>query len=532
DIVVLYAGGVFNLYRYKKYTDVRLVFSPEFAVAFYGGDPDNFTYPRYCLDISFFRVYENNQPARIEHYLSWNPRGIAEGDPVFVSGNPGSTGRQLTLAQMTFLRDLRYPWVIKMLGARLGVLRAFAAQGTEEERISRDTILSYSNSLKAITGYQSGLTNPELMARKQAAEQELRREIAADAAKQEKFGSLWDKLAEAQNNYATFHHAYHLLEGGAGLTQVRLFALARNLVRLPAETARLNEKRLREYRDSNLDSLKQELFSEAPVYDSLEKVMLTQLLTEIRDGLGADDRLVKEILKGRTPAQAAAAYVEGSSLKSVAGRKSLAEGGQAALEASPDTMIALARLVDDKARELRQRIENEVQAVERQNGSLLAEALFASRGTSVYPEATFTLRLSVGAAKGYVEDGLPRRWYTTFHGMYEREAGIDPYKLPARWLAAKKKLNLDTRFNFVSTNDIIGGNSGSPVVNRNGEFVGIIFDGNIQSLPNRFLYTDDVARAVSVHAAGIVEALRKVYGAGPLVNELKLVKPGARAAGR
>ncbi len=532
DIVVLYAGGVFNLYRYKKYTDVRLVFSPEFAVAFYGGDPDNFTYPRYCLDVSFFRVYENNRPARIEHFLSWNTQGLGEGDPVFVSGNPGSTGRQSTVAQMVFLRDVRYPWVIKMLQGRLGVLRAFAAQGAEEERISRDTILSYSNSLKAITGYQSGLTNREMVARKQADEQQLRQEIARDPGQQEKFGGLWDRLAEAQNNFVAFHDAFHLLEGGAGLSQVRLFALARGLVRLAAESARPNERRLREFRDSNLDSLKQDLFSEAPVHDSLEKVMLTQLLTEIRDGLGADDALVKEILKGRTPANAAAAYVDGSTLKSAAARKVLAEGGQTAIDASADPMIALARLVDARAREVRHRAETEVQALERQNGALLAEALFATRGTSVYPEATFTLRLSVGAAKGYVEDGLPRRWYTTFHGMFEREAGIDPYKLPARWLAAKKKLNLDTPLNFVSTDDIIGGNSGSPAVNRKGEFVGIIFDGNIQSLPNRFLYTEEVARAVSVHAAGIVEALRKVYGAGPLVHELKLVKSGGKAAGR
>jgi len=520
DVVVLYEGGVFNLYRYKKYTDIRLVFSPEVDIAFFGGDPDNFTYPRYDLDVSFFRVYEHGAPAKTAHYLRWNPRGIREGDVVFVSGNPGSTGRQLTLAQLEFLRDVHYPARLRALEDRLAALRAYAARGSEEARIARDTVFSYENSVKAYTGYLSGLTDPALMARKERAEESLRNKIASDAALQETYRGVWKALAKAQEAYAGFYPAYQLLESSFGLKQAPLFDKARLLVRWPVETAKPNEKRLREFRDSNLDSLKQDLFSEAPIYPSYEIMMLAQLLEEVRAALGADDPLVTKILAGRTPEAAAAAYVEGSKLASVAERKALADGGQAAIGASDDTMIGLATLVDEWARAARKRYEDEVQAVERQNGSLLAQALFALEGTETYPEATFTLRLSFGAVKGYAENGLPRRWYTTFHGLYEREAGIEPYKLPARWLEKKSALNLDTPFNFVSTNDIIGGNSGSPVINKDGEFVGIIFDGNIQQLPNRFLYTDEVARSVSVHAAAIVEALRMVYGAETLVREL------------
>ena len=524
DVIELYAGGVYNLYRYKKYTDVRLVFAPESAVAFYGGDPDNFTYPRHCLDISFFRVYENDRPARTENFLAWNTRGLQEGDPVFVSGNPGSTGRQLTLAQLQFLRDVRYPWLLKGLKARLKALADYSARGAEEARIAQDTMLSYSNSFKAITGYQSGLTDAELMARKETEEMEFRKRLGADSTKRKKYDGAFEALAKAQKNYAGFHNAYNLLESSFGLKQSRLYDLALTLARLVEESAKPNEKRLREYRDSNLESLKQDLFSEAPLYESFEKTMLAQLLAELRDSLGASDPLVEKVLAGRTPTEAAAAYVGGSGLLQVEARRALAEGGAEAIAASKDTMVQLARLVDPAARKLRKRYEDEFQAVERQNGALLAEGRFATQGTTTYPEATFTLRLSVGKVQGYFEDGLPRRWYTTFMGLYEREAGQVPYLLPRRWLEKKRALRLDTPYNFVSTNDIIGGNSGSPVVNRRGEFVGIIFDGNIQQLPNRFLYSDAVGRSVSVHAAGIVEALKEIYGARRLVRELKLSK--------
>src|SRR6267378_2643812 len=491
DVVTLFEGGVFDLYRYKKYTDVRLVFAPEADIAFYGGDPDNFTYPRYDVDIAFFHVYESNKPSRVDHYLTWNPNGIAEGDVIFVSGNPGSTSRQETLAQLEFARDVQQPEILRALRARLALLRQFAARGPEQARIARDEIFSYENSIKAYAGLQAGLLDPSFMARRAAAEKK----------------------------YAGFYVEHRLF--GFRLLQSKLFAFARDLTRLPVELAKPNEQRLREYRDSNLDSLKQELFSEAPVYAALDTILLAQGFTEMRDTLGPEDPTVKQVLAGRAPADAAEAYVKGSKLASVAERKRLFEGGQKAVESSTDTMIALARLVDARSRELRRRHEDEVQAVERSSGTLLARALFAVRGKDTYPEATFTLRLSFGAVKGYVDEGRPRRWYTTFYGLYENSVGIPPYKLPQRWLDKKAALNLDTPFNFVSTPDITGGNSGSPVINRNGELVGIVFDGNLQQIPNDFLYTDEQARTVAVHAAGILEALRKVYAADAVLRELR-----------
>ncbi|HXE74085.1 MAG TPA: S46 family peptidase [Candidatus Xenobia bacterium] len=527
DIVTLYEGGAFHLYRYKKYTDVRLVFAPEAEVAAYGGDPDNFNYPRYCLDIAFFRVYENDKPARIEHYLTWNSNGVKEGDVIFVSGNPGSTGRQLTMAQLEFLRDTAYPWRIALFKSRLKALYDFSGQNAENARVARDVILSYENSLKATTGYQGGLLDADLMAKKAAAEKVMRQQVAADAALAKEYGGVWDSLAEAEKAYAGFYREYQLVEAPIGLRQSELFARARHLVRMPVEKAKPNPTRLREYRDSNLASLEQGLFSTATIYPSLETVILGQVFAEMARDLGADHPLVKQILGGETPEQAAARYVAGTKLGDVAERRRLAEGGASAVEASNDAMIQLARLVDPAARILRKRYEDEVEAVERRNGSQLAKLLFALRGTTQYPEATFTLRLSYGAVKGYNDAGRPRRWYTTFQGLYELEAGQPPYRLPKRWLDRKRLLKLDTPYNWVNTADIIGGNSGSPVVNRQGELVGIIFDGNIQQLPNRFLYTDEVARSVAVHAAGIVEALRKIYGAQALVRELRMARPAA-----
>jgi len=529
DVITLYEGGAFNLYRYKKYTDVRLVFAPEAEIAAYGGDPDNFNYPRYCLDISFFRVYEKDKPARIEHFLTWNPNGVREGDVIFVSGNPGSTGRQLTLAQLEFLRDTAYPWRIALFKSRLKALYDFSAQNAENARVARDVILSYENSLKATTGYQGGLLDADLMAKKAAAEKALRMEVeTSKSALAEDYGDIWDSLAQAEKVYAGFYREYQLVEAPIGLRQSELFARARHLVRMPVEKAKPNATRLREYRDSNLESLEQSLFSTATIYGSLDTVILGRVFAEMVERLGADHSLVKQILAGETPEQAAARYVAGSKLGDVAERRKLAEGGASAVEVSNDTMIQLARLVDPAARSLRKRFEDEVEATERQNGSLLAKLLFRLKGTRQYPEATFTLRLSFGAVKGYNDAGRPRRWYTTFLGLYELEAGAPPYRLPKRWLDRKALLKLDTPYNSVNTADIIGGNSGSPVVNRNGELVGIIFDGNIQQLPNRFLYTDQVARSVAVHAAGIVEALQKIYGAQGLVRELHIA--GARPA--
>ena len=520
DVVILYEGGVFNLYRYKKYTDVRLVFAPEAEVAFYGGDPDNFTYPRYDLDVAFFHVYENNQPVKAADYLVWNTADLKEKDLVFVSGNPGSTDRQKAMAQLQFLRDVQIPVVIQFIQARLKLLRDFTARGPEQARVARDTILSYENSLKVYVYQLAALRDPEFFAKRAAVENSLRDAVAADPKLQQEFGNAWSAISAAEKTYSDFYSEYSGFR--VGLPQSRLYALAAQLVRLSAELAKPNAERLREYRDSNLDSLKQDLFSEAPIYPDLEALQLAQAFTEISAALGSDSPLLQQILAGRTPSQAAADCVKGTKLSSVAERKRLFEGGKSAVDSSTDPMIQLARLADPHYRQLRTRFENEIQAVERANGTLLAKALFAVKGTSVYPEATFTLRLSFGAVRGYMDEGRPRRWYTTLAGAYELNAGIAPYNLPWRWLDNKKNVNLDTPYNFVSTPDITGGNSGSPILNQKGELVGIVFDGNIQSIANDFLYSDEQVRTVSVHAAGIVEALRKIYGADAVVRELKL----------
>ncbi len=520
DVVTLYEGGIFNLYRYKKYTDVRLVFAPEADIAFFGGDPDNFTFPRYDLDVSFFRVYEKEKPAPVEHFLKWSAAGPKEGDVTFVSGHPGSTGRLLTMSQLEFLRDVSYPIRLDWLRRRLATLRDYTTQGPEAARIARDTIFSYENSFKALTGYQSGLLDARLMSKRAEMERELRGKVVADPKMEKDYGGVWESLAQAQRTYADFFRRHQLLEQTVGLRQSKLFQIARHLVRMPVEKGKPNADRLREYRDSNLASIEDDLFSPAPVYPQLETALLAEILGETQEALGANHPVMKQVLGGEMPFQAAERYVKASKLADVAVRRRVAQDGSAG-GAQDDSMLRLARLVDAEARAQRKRYEDQVEGLERKNGSLMAKALFATKGTSIFPEATFTLRLSFGTAKGYTEGGKPVPFATTFQGLYERATGVHPYKLPARWVERKPRLNLATPFNFVSTDDIIGGNSGSPVVNRHGELVGIIFDGNIESLPNRFLYTDAVARSVSVHSAGILEALDKVYDAKALVNELR-----------
>ena len=527
NVITLYNGGQYHLYRYKRYTDVRLVFAPQKAIAFFGGDPDNFEYPRYDLDICFFRVYENNQPVHVEHFLKWSEPGAAEGDLVFVSGNPGRTERLDTVAHLGYQRDLAVPGTLNLLRRREILLKNYSDRSTENARRAEDELFGIQNSRKAYIGMLGGLQDPAIMEKKRAMESSLRDKVGSDPKLQQAYGDGWDQVAATLKTLVKIRDEYNLIGYGptkrAQAFNSELFDTGMTLLRMAQELPKPNNERLREFSEANLDPLKLQLFSEAPIYDDLETVKLADSLGFMTEVMGADNDLVKKVLAGKSPRDRATELVHGTKLKDVAVRKQLAEGGMKAIDASNDPMIELAKLIDPPARRVRQTFEQQVDEPQRQAYGKIANARFAVYGPSVYPDATFTLRLAFGEVKGYTEAGQKIPWATTIGGTYEHAAAHEnkePFELPAIWKERKSKLNLSTPFNFVNTADIIGGNSGSPVVNRAGELVGIIFDGNLQSLVLDYIYTDEEARAVAVHSAGILEALRKVYSADRLVGEL------------
>ncbi len=517
DVVTLYQGGVYNLYLYKKYTDVRLVFAPEAQIAFYGGDPDNFEYPRFDLDICFFRVYEDGKPIHPKNYLQWSKGGAADNELVFVSGHPGRTDRLNTVASLEELRDVETPFALQRLFRAEVMLETFSRRSEENAREAKEDLFSVQNSRKAYIGRLAGLQDPAIMSRKKADELKLRASVAKNPKLNYAVDS-WDRIAKADKIRAELLHRYLLLEGGSGF-KTQLFSIARTLVRAAEELPKKSSDRLREYRESAQEELKFHLFSKEPIYNEYEIVKLADGLTFLAEELGYDDPLVQKVLDHKSPRDRAAALVQGTKLKGVEDREKLFEGGEKAVKASADPMIALAELVDPASRALRKRMETEVDEPKRSAYADLANAKFAIEGTNTYPDATFTLRLAFGTVKGYEENGKHVPFETTFAGLYQRSKENDdkpPFDLPPRWVEKKDKLDLKTPLNFVCTADIIGGNSGSPVINRNAELVGIIFDGNIQSLVLDFAYSDETARAVSVHSAGIIEALRKVYAADGL----------------
>jgi len=527
NVITLYNGGQYHLYRYKRYTDVRLVFAPQKAIAFFGGDPDNFEYPRYDLDICFFRVYENNQPVHVEHFLKWSEAGAAEGDLIFVSGNPGRTERLDTVAHLEYQRDLAVPGTLNLLRRREILLKNYSDRSTENARRAEDELFGIQNSRKAYLGMIGGLQDPAIMDKKRSMESSLRDKVGSDPKLKQAYGDGWDQVAATLKTLVKIRDEYNLIGYGptkrAQAFNSELFDTAMTLLRLAQESPKPNNERLREFSEANLEPLKLQLFSEAPIYEDLETVKLADSLGLMMEVMGADNDLVKKVLAGKSPRDRATELVHGTKLKDVAVRKQLADGGMKAIDASNDPMIELAKLIDPPARRIRQTYEQQVDEPQRQAYGKIANARFAVYGSSVYPDATFTLRLAFGEAKGYTEEGKKIPWATTIGGTYEHaeaHENKDPFELPAIWKERKAKLNLSTPFNFVNTADIIGGNSGSPVVNRDGELVGIIFDGNIQSLVLDYIYTDEEARAVAVHSAGILEALRKVYAANRLVGEI------------
>jgi len=530
DVVTLYQGGAYHLHRYKRYDDVRLVFAPEQQMAFFGGDPDNFEYPRYDLDICLFRVYENSQPAKIEHFLKWNSVGPSDGELTFVSGSPGKTDRQLTLDELADTRDRYLPYVLGIFNRREVLELAYSARSFENARKAREDLFGVQNNRKRYDGYLAGLLDPQIWSALRARDQKLHDAIGRDP-KLRSTIAAYDRIKRAQGEIVKNAPLYNYLEQErpsiVGYRAPRalsgdLFKYARLLMRAIDERAKPNGERIPAFRDSARESLELEFFSTEPIYDDYEILRLTDSLTDFASQFGADNSLVQKVLAGKSPHARAVELVSGTKLKDVAVRKDLYSKDAAALQTAHDPMLDLARLIDGPAREAR-KIYDAQEEIKKQAYADLAKARFVIEGTGSYPDATFTLRLSYGRVRGYEQDGKQIPALTDFAGLYQRSAEHDnkpPFDLPQRWIDKKANLNLATKFNFVSDADIIGGNSGSPVVNKANEFVGIIFDGNIQSLVLDCIYTDTQARAVSVDSAAIIEALRKVYEAQPLVDEL------------
>ena len=522
DVVTLYQGGAYHLYRFKKYTDVRLVFAPEQQIAFFGGDPDNFEYPRFDLDMAFFRVYENDKPAKIEHFLKWSKAGAKEDELVFVSGHPGKTNRLNTVDELQYFRDIGYPFLLNRLNRWEVLLNAFSGRSEENARQAKEFLFGVQNSRKARVGGLGGLLDPELMARKQAYELKLKEAVAKDA-KLADAKTAWDKVTASEKIRAELIKPYTVLEGAAGFN-CEIFGIARTLVRAAEEKPKKNQERLREFRDSALESMELQLFSEEPIYDEYEIVKLADGLSFMASILGYKHPIVVTSLAGKSPQQRAAELVLGSKLKDVNERKRLYKEGTKAITASKDPILLLALAVDAESRKIRKRMELEVEEPKRQAYAEIAKVKFALEGTSTYPDATFTLRLAFGTVKGYEENGKKVPAETYYSGLYERSTehmNKSPFDLPQRWIDKKGKLDMKVPLNFVCTADIIGGNSGSPVVNKDAEVVGLIFDGNIQSLVLDFAFTEEQGRAVSVHSQGMIEALRKVYEATNVADELE-----------
>jgi hypothetical protein len=518
DVVTFYDGGEYWLYQYKVYTDVRLVFAPEEQAAFFGGDPDNFTYPRYDLDMALFRVYENGKPIHCDNYLKWSAKGAAPGELIFISGHPGSTSRQDTMAQLEVERDVIEPAVIDYLKRRIADAQAYAAQGPEQARQVATVIFGLQNSLKVYVGRAEALADKNLIAKKQAEEDDFRKKVAANPEWQKDYGGAWDTIAQAESKLKPevqsqiFHR-----------TDSRLFSIALQLVQYVAEIKKPDGERLQQYHDANLQSLKFQLLSPAPISTGTDKLFMKTALSLAVEKLGRNDTYVEALLQGRPVDSTVDSLVDGTKLADVALRKQLMDGGEAAIAASTDPMIEAARRVDPIVRESQRKMRDTIGSVLTPAGEKLGKARFLVYGKNAYPDATFTLRLSYGTVDGFPYNGTTAPPFTTFYGLYDRAYSFSdksPFDLTPKEEAGRDKLDLSTPLDFVSTGDIIGGNSGSPVVNREGELVGLIFDGNIESLAGDFVYDGTRNRAVSVHSAGMIEGMRKLYGAGALADEL------------
>jgi hypothetical protein len=525
EVATLYRGGKYDLYQYRRFQDVRLVFAPEFDTAFFGGDPDNFMFPRWNLDLAFLRVYEKGSPITSEHWFRWSPEGASAGDLVFVTGHPGSTSRLFTVAQLEFERDVRLPTHLLYLSEVRGLLTEFQRRGPDQARVAASRLVNYENAIKVLRGQFAALTDRTLMERKTAEQRELRQASNAHASLGPRFSGAWDAIAgavERRRRVWPRHVAFSRLDTSA------LFSQAQTLVRLAAESAKPNEQRLPEFTEAGLPAVRQAVLADTPYETELEIVLLTHALTHLRERLGLDDPAVKALLGRRSPEEVATGAVEGTRLADPAFRRTLLDGGQRAIDAAADPLVALARAVDEAAREARQRIEGDVDAVIDRNMELIAQARFTILGDDVYPDATFTLRVTYGTVRGWREGDRDVPPFTTIAGLYERHSGSPPFDLPARWLERKGQVTAGTPLNLVADTDIIGGNSGSPMIDREARIVGLVFDGNIHSLGGEYWFDPLLNRTVAVDSRGIREALRSVYGADRILSELRQAAPASQ----
>ena len=519
NVVGLYGGGEYWLYRYRRFTDVRLVFAPDRQAAAFGGELDNFTYPRFCLDVAFLRVYENGKPYRPEHYFTWSENGADEDELVLLIGNPGSTNRLHTLAQLEYQRDHLYPLRLKYYDLMLDWINEYAAKGDEQARQASGMIHGYENAKKAVTGEYGGLTNPTIMDKKVREEADFRNRVADNRQLAEKYSAIWTDIAGVvEKEIATLNDRYYKQISG------RLFGYALTIVRYVEETPKPDGDRYPGYHDSELPSLEFRLFSPAPTYPEMEEFLLSRLLDKAKQALGKKDPFIKAAVDRKSGAKVAQALFKDTRMTDVEYRKELVEGGQEIVAKSKDPMIVLARKLDPLFRDMHEWREENIRSILTPALEKLGRARFEVYGKSKNPDATFTLRISYGPAVSYTQGTTIEPYRTTLFGLYDRAASFNnqlPFNLSPRWVGMDKKLDLSTPINFVCTADIIGGNSGSPMLNTRGELVGVVFDGNIQQLPGRFVYSDEVARAVGVHSAGILEALEKVYKANRVLEEIK-----------
>ena len=516
--VSLYQGGQHWIYKYRRYEDVRLVFAPERDIAAFGGDPDNFQFPRWSLDFSMMRVWEGDKPAKTPNHLRFAWAGAQPGDPVFVSGHPGNTDRLLTAAQLEVQRDTFMPFWLMRFSELRGRMIQYSKTSDEARRTVEAYLNSVENSIKVRRKQFDALLDDALIENAKAKETALREAVAAKPGLGDAAGA-WEQIAAAQAAWSDILVPYTFLEGGAGFNS-ELFNHARTLVRAAAEREKPNEARLPGFTDARLPAIVQTLKADSPIYPEFEILRLSFSLERMREWLGPDDPVVRQVFGKDSPDALAERLVRQSSLGNAAARTALYDGGQASIAASEDPMIRLAAAVDPASRALRKTFETEVEGPVARGQEAIARARFAAYGTSIYPDATFTLRLSYGAMKGWTEKGEEVRPWTELSRAFERATGEPPFRIPDRWMAVKDRLDMSTRANFTTNNDIVGGNSGSPMLNAAGEIVGLAFDGNIHSISGSYWFDERINRTIGVHPGFIRAALEKVYDANALLEEI------------